>query len=98
MNSTKPSRQAMLKQDASLGSLPDENDQFLAPPLCLAAIAGNIEVARILLDAGVDVDLGDVDESTPLHVAALNRNAEMVTFLLENGADINRRDKNGGYA
>jgi len=88
----------MLKQDSSLGSLPDENDQFLAPPLCLAAIAGNIEVARILLDAGVDVDLGDVDESTPLHVAALNRNAEMVTFLLENGADINRRDKNGGYA
>ena len=88
----------MLRQDPDLVSLPDENDQFLAPPLCLAAIAGDIEMARILLDAGADVDLGDVDESTPLHVAALNRHPEMVTFLLEKGADINRRDKNGGYA
>lgn len=88
----------MLKQNPELASAPDENDQFLSPPLCLAAIAGNIEIAQLLLDAGVDVDLGDIDESTPLHVAALNRHPDMVTFLLEQGADVNRRDKNGGYA
>lgn len=88
----------MLRQDPGLANIPDENDQFLSPPLCLAAIVGNIEIAQLLLDAGTDVDSGDSDESTPLHVAALNRHGDMVAFLLEHGADINRRDRNGGYA
>jgi ankyrin repeat protein/L-ascorbate metabolism protein UlaG (beta-lactamase superfamily) len=67
-------------------------------PLHTAAVAGRVEIARLLLDAGAEVDGFDADESTPLHVAALNRRREMVDFLIERGADVNRRDRNGAYA
>jgi ankyrin repeat protein/L-ascorbate metabolism protein UlaG (beta-lactamase superfamily) len=89
---------ALLKTDPTLAMLPDENDRFNSLPLHLAAINGNIEIARLLLAAGADVDCGDSDESTPLHNAGLHRHPEMLAFLLENGADVNRRDRNGAYA
>jgi ankyrin repeat protein/L-ascorbate metabolism protein UlaG (beta-lactamase superfamily) len=59
---------------------------------------GQVDIARLLLDAGADIECGDSDESTPLHVAALRGNREMVAFLLSRGADVNRRDRNGAYA
>jgi ankyrin repeat protein/L-ascorbate metabolism protein UlaG (beta-lactamase superfamily) len=67
-------------------------------PLHTAASAGNVEIARLLLDAGADIDCGDTDESTPLHDAAVQRKREMVDFLISRGADVNRRDRNGAYA
>ena len=67
-------------------------------PLHTAAIAGNLEIARLLLDAGAEIDGGDADESTALHVAALQRRLDLVAFLLSRGADVNRRDRNGAYA
>ncbi len=67
-------------------------------PLHTAAVQGNIEIARLLLDAGAELDGGDSDNSTPLHVACLQRHPEMVAFLLERGADVHRRDMNAAYA
>jgi ankyrin repeat protein/L-ascorbate metabolism protein UlaG (beta-lactamase superfamily) len=67
-------------------------------PLHTAAIAGNVEIARLLLDAGAEIDCGDRDESTPLHDAALLRQRDMLDFLISRGADVNRRDRNGAYA
>jgi ankyrin repeat protein/L-ascorbate metabolism protein UlaG (beta-lactamase superfamily) len=67
-------------------------------PLHLAAATGQLEIARILIGAGADVDGGDADGSTPLHVAALRRQGAMVDFLLSKGADVKRRDRNGAYS
>lgn len=88
----------LLKKDPTLAEVPDEADQFSSLPLHLAARNGDMEIVKLLLDAGVDVDCGDSDESTPLHVAALRRHQDIVAFLLAKGADVNRRDKNGAYA
>jgi ankyrin repeat protein/L-ascorbate metabolism protein UlaG (beta-lactamase superfamily) len=88
----------LLKADPGLAMVADENDRFSSLPLHLAAIHGHIDIARLLLKAGADVDCGDSDESTPLHNACLNRHPEMLAFLLENRADVNRRDRNGAYA
>ncbi len=89
--------EALLRADRSLVRTPSANrDAEL--PLHIAALTGNVEMARLLLEAGAEVDGLDVDESTPLHVAALRRQAGMVRFLLDRGADVNRRDRNGACA
>jgi ankyrin repeat protein/L-ascorbate metabolism protein UlaG (beta-lactamase superfamily) len=89
---------ALLSANPQLVGVSDETDQFQSLPLHLAAISGNVELARLLLDAGADLESGDSDESTALDNAALNRHGDMVAFLLSKGADVNRRDKNGACA
>lgn len=84
----------LLREDPSLASDPLNNDTRDLP-LHTAAIQGNLEIARLLIEAGADIDGYDVDESTPLDVAALRQQSEIVALLLANGADANRRDKNG---
>ena len=41
--------------------------------LLFAAREGDIESARVMLDAGVDINYGDVDNTTPLVVAIMNK-------------------------
>lgn len=60
-------------------------------PLAVAAESGGIELATILLDAGVDPDEKHQDHSTPLLVAIERGNLEMVKLLVSRGADVNRR-------
>ncbi|MFH1143526.1 MAG: ankyrin repeat domain-containing protein [Candidatus Eisenbacteria bacterium] len=67
-------------------------------PLHTAAMHGQVEIARMLLAAGAELEAGDRDNSTPLHDACLNRQTDMVAFLIESGADVNRHDYNGAYA
>jgi ankyrin repeat protein len=88
----------LLKVNPKLVTQPDETDQYNSLPLHIAAREGQVEAARLLLNAGADLECGDSDETTPLGVAAIYRQREMVTFLLSQGADVNRRDKNGAYA
>lgn len=53
-----------------------------------AAYMGDIEVARLLLEAGADLHAVDEEyRSTPLGWAAKYGRAEMVRFLLDKGAD-----------
>jgi ankyrin repeat protein len=85
----------LLKANPALATAPDEGDPYRSQPLHFAAIAGNVELARLLIEAGADVDCGDSDESTPLDNAAMHHHADMVAFLISKGADVNRRDRNG---
>ena len=82
----------ILLSDPSSVSQPDEN-QFRDLPIHVAAASGNVEIARLLLDAGADIDAGDSDNSTALGVAAMRKHGELVAFLIERGADVNRRDR-----
>lgn len=87
----------LLQGDRTLASTPDPDDQFRSLPLHFAANAGHLEVARLLLDAGAEVDGGDSDGSTPLDCAALRRHRDLVDLFLTRGADPNRRDNNRAY-
>ena len=49
----------------------------------------NMEVMKLLLENGADVNARDKDERTALMFA---KNAEMAKLLLENGADANAKD------
>lgn len=56
--------------------------------LHLAVREGQLDIARLLIDWGAEVDVLDTKDFTPLHNAAWNGNLEMTRLLLEAGADI----------
>jgi ankyrin repeat protein len=70
-----------------------DNNRFREMPIHFAAASGNVDMMRLILDAGADIDAGDSDNSTALGIAAMRKHPEMVTFLIEHGADVNHRDR-----
>jgi ankyrin repeat protein len=61
-------------------------------PLTLAAREGDVELTRILLDAGADVNSVAGDGKTALAVAAFNGNYEVASLLVDRKADVNTAD------
>ena len=66
--------------------------------LMFTAREGDIESARLMLDAGVDINHGDVDNVTPLVAAIMNKRYTLATFLIDRGADVNVVDAGGRTA
>ncbi len=64
------------------------------PALSFAAREGDIESARVMLDGAVDINYGDVDNTTALIVAIMNKQYSFAKFLVDRGADVNVA---GGY-
>jgi ankyrin repeat protein len=88
---TKPPR---LSAASSISPIP--RGGFTA--LLFAAREGDIETAKVMLDAGVDIDYGDVDNASPLVVAILNKQFAFAKFLIDRGADVNIVDAGGRTA
>jgi ankyrin repeat protein len=66
--------------------------------LMFAAREGDLESARAMLDAGVDVNFGDVDNVTPLVAAIMNKQYTLAKLLIDRGADVNVIDAGGRTA
>ena len=66
--------------------------------LMFTARDGDVESARIMLDAGVDINHGDVDNVTPLVTAIMNKQYTLSRFLIDRGADVNIADAGGRTA
>ncbi|XP_069991099.1 ankyrin repeat and SOCS box protein 12 [Penaeus vannamei] len=67
---------------------------YLAPPLRLAVSGGSVECAKVLIEAGADIELEDVKGQTPLFVATSTRKTELMKVLLESGANPEGSKKN----
>ena len=63
--------------------------------LLFAAREGDIETTRAMLDGGVDINYGDVDDTTALVVAIMNKRFSLAKFLIDRGADPNVVDASG---
>lgn len=63
-----------------------------------AAREGVVDTARVMLDAGVDINQVDVDNTSGLVVAILNKRYTYAKYLLERGADPNVADNRGRAA
>ena len=74
---------------------PREADGGELTPLVYAARSGSIDAARVLLDAGADVNQVTRYGWSPLLAATQNRNYELGKFLIEHGADVNIANKGG---
>ena len=64
-------------------------------PLHFAAREGELEAARLLLDAGADVNSIAADGKNTLGLAIYNGHYEVAALLLERGADVNHPDAEG---
>src|SRR5688572_11168189 len=61
-------------------------------PLMLAAREGHVELSRLLVSAGADVNAAAGDGKTALALAIFNGNYEVASFLVDNKADVNMAD------
>jgi ankyrin repeat protein len=88
---TKPPR---LSAASSISPIP--RGGFVA--LLFSAREGDVETARVMLDGGVDINHGDIDNTSALVVAIMNKQYRFATFLLDRGADPNIVDAGGRTA
>lgn len=64
-------------------------------PLHEACLQGHINVIKILLDNGADIEANDNNEIKPLHYAVYARNKDVIITLLNRGANVDCRDNQG---
>lgn len=75
------------------GAEVDGTDFILGTALHVAVSEGNLEIARILIDHGADVEaVSEQQGSRALHLAAQFGDATMLALLLDSRADIEARD------
>jgi ankyrin repeat protein len=67
-------------------------------PLITAAFLGKTEAARMLIDAGADLNYQNADGSTALHTAAVFGRIEVAIILIDAGMVLNRRNNEGATA
>lgn len=78
-------------------NLPSSNGFHVYP--LHSAVAGNYtDIARMLVNAGAQVNVVQQSGTTPLHSAAQNGNTEILILLLEKGADVSVRMEGGRLA
>lgn len=75
-------------------NLPSKNG-FHIYPLHSAVAANHNMVAKMLLEAGADVNVTQDKGITPLHSAAYNGNIELLIVLLEAGAKVKAKTEDG---
>jgi len=64
--------------------------------LHVAAACAHVEVTKLLLENGADINLPNSKNArTALHYACKKGSLEMVEFLVDNGADVHCVDING---
>ena len=72
---------------------PDRDD---TTALMVTTFAGHTAVAKVLLDAGADVNLA-VDGTTALHSAMLSSSTDIARMLVKKGADVNAVSEDMGH-
>ena len=79
----------------AIGKDVNEVDENSRAPLHFAAGSGNLEIARLLLDANANVDCKDAKMNTPLHYATGYGHVDMTRLLVENGSVVSLQNANG---
>lgn len=94
--------------DPDSRSIPNERDRQISAErrlqwrpaggitaLGYAAREGCLECARILVEAGADMDQGDAENVTPLNLAVMNMHFDTAKYLVEQGANVDKWSMRG---
>lgn len=88
-----------LKQHIAAGSNLDEKEPMGgSTPLISASLFGKTAMAKLLIEAGADLNVKNNDGSTALHTAAFFCRPEIVKMLLDKQADKTIKNKYGQTA
>ncbi len=71
-------------------------ENFNRTPLHWAAWGGRVEIVRMLIDAGANVNVQDEWGNTPLHEATSLGRVEIAQMLIDARANVNVQDNDGG--
>ncbi len=82
----------LLKGGARLNKSADTRGRT---PLIYAAVYGDAETIKALVEAGADLNQDNPGGRTPLMEAATHGNTKTIKALVEAGADVDKVDKNG---
>ena len=78
------------------GGLPPRGSRAPIPggmsPLLYAARDGRMDLVRMLLDAGANINERDANDITPLIIAITNNHPDVARFLIDHGADLKAVD------
>jgi hypothetical protein len=75
-----------------------KDDGYGWTPLHWAAYNGHIEISRLLLQNGAEVNARSSNGYTPLHWAASNGHVDILHLLVENGANLEAQSNYGERA
>jgi ankyrin repeat protein len=87
----------LLDAGADVDVRESSKDRLQYTPLHWAANNGDLEIAKILIFRGANLDAEDPTYSTPLYLAAEQGHPKVVEFLISKGAEVNVKSNAWGY-
>lgn len=83
-------------EQKNLFEVEEEKTFHYASPLWAAAVANHLNVVKLLVRLGANINSISDSGSTAVRSACFMSNVEVVQFLLESGADFSKPNFNGG--
>ncbi|WP_281198616.1 ankyrin repeat domain-containing protein [Paenibacillus oryzae] len=75
--------------------LTDYTSPLQGTPLHIACQSGNVEIVKLLVEAGADLEIKNVARQSALSIALANGHHPVAAYLIEAGADISSKGPNG---
>lgn len=76
----------------------NDQDKFDNSPLYISSFEGNLELVKLFVKKGADLEAKTNVGDTSLMVACLYKKTEIMGFLIKSGANLNAQNNQGGTA
>ena len=83
-----------IKPTALNKKLTDYTNPIQGTPLQIVCRNGNLEIGKLLIEAGADKEIKDIGRQSPLSIAVSNNHYDIAKYLLDCGADIYSKGPN----